>query len=319
MLERTNARRLTGDRLPVAPSFITADVSFISLRLALGPVLECARAGYRGLVLVKPQFEAGRELVGKGGVVSDPSRPPAGRADQAAARGSSSTAPRCSAHVRLRASRTERQRGVLRLLLRRQRTPGTGRDRPVSGGGAAVEAVHGLNLAACRRAHSSAPRDHGRRRCPSSPPGPPRSVWTFWCRPTKPPSTRGTKRGAIGRSTRISWAPSTYAWCWAATAPSCARSGGCWAPACPPLGVNFGNVGFLAEPRPARLERRARARPCAASYQVVELLTVEARPEGQRFTGVNDVVLPRVEPRACAAPRVRRLGHAMSATCSATA
>lgn len=71
VLERTNARTLTCDRLPVAPSFVTADLSFISLTVALGPVLECARSGYRGLVLVKPQFECGRELVGKGGVVRD--------------------------------------------------------------------------------------------------------------------------------------------------------------------------------------------------------------------------------------------------------
>jgi len=40
--------------------------------VALGPVLESLRGGYRGLVLVKPQFEAGRERVGKGGVVRDP-------------------------------------------------------------------------------------------------------------------------------------------------------------------------------------------------------------------------------------------------------
>ena len=71
VLERTNARQLTCDRLPTVPTFVTADVSFISLTVALGPVLECARAGYRGLVLVKPQFEAGREHVGKGGVVRD--------------------------------------------------------------------------------------------------------------------------------------------------------------------------------------------------------------------------------------------------------
>jgi 23S rRNA (cytidine1920-2'-O)/16S rRNA (cytidine1409-2'-O)-methyltransferase len=56
VLERTNARTLAADRLPFAPTFVTADVSFISLRLALGPVLECARVDYRGLVLVKPQF-----------------------------------------------------------------------------------------------------------------------------------------------------------------------------------------------------------------------------------------------------------------------
>ena len=71
VLERTNARYLTCERLPFQPSFVTADVSFISLTVALGAVLECARAGYRGLVLVKPQFEAGREHVGKGGVVRD--------------------------------------------------------------------------------------------------------------------------------------------------------------------------------------------------------------------------------------------------------
>lgn len=71
VLERTNARFLTLDRLPAAPSFITADLAFISLTVALGPVLEFARSGFRGLVLVKPQFEAGRERVGKGGVVRD--------------------------------------------------------------------------------------------------------------------------------------------------------------------------------------------------------------------------------------------------------
>jgi 23S rRNA (cytidine1920-2'-O)/16S rRNA (cytidine1409-2'-O)-methyltransferase len=72
VLERTNARQLTPERLPFEPSFVTADLSFISLTVALGPVLECLRAGFRGLVLVKPQFEAGRERVGKGGVVRDP-------------------------------------------------------------------------------------------------------------------------------------------------------------------------------------------------------------------------------------------------------
>ena len=72
VLERTNARELTAERLPFQPSFVTADLSFISLTVALGPVLECLRGGFRGLVLVKPQFEAGRERVGKGGVVRDP-------------------------------------------------------------------------------------------------------------------------------------------------------------------------------------------------------------------------------------------------------
>jgi 23S rRNA (cytidine1920-2'-O)/16S rRNA (cytidine1409-2'-O)-methyltransferase len=71
-VERTNVRHLSCSELPFAPTFITCDVSFISLRLALPPALGCARKGWRALVLVKPQFEAGPADVGKGGVVRDP-------------------------------------------------------------------------------------------------------------------------------------------------------------------------------------------------------------------------------------------------------
>jgi 23S rRNA (cytidine1920-2'-O)/16S rRNA (cytidine1409-2'-O)-methyltransferase len=69
VLERTNARTLS--ELPFAPEFVTCDVSFISVRQALPPVLVLARPGWQALVLVKPQFEAGRADVGKGGVVRD--------------------------------------------------------------------------------------------------------------------------------------------------------------------------------------------------------------------------------------------------------
>jgi 23S rRNA (cytidine1920-2'-O)/16S rRNA (cytidine1409-2'-O)-methyltransferase len=72
VLERLNARRLTCDELPFAPTFVTCDVSFISARLVLQPAFACAAPGWRALVLVKPQFEAGRAEVGKGGVVRDP-------------------------------------------------------------------------------------------------------------------------------------------------------------------------------------------------------------------------------------------------------
>lgn len=72
VLERVNARRLTCGELPFAPTFVTCDVSFISVRLVLPPALACAVPGWRALVLVKPQFEAGRADVGKGGVVRDP-------------------------------------------------------------------------------------------------------------------------------------------------------------------------------------------------------------------------------------------------------
>jgi 23S rRNA (cytidine1920-2'-O)/16S rRNA (cytidine1409-2'-O)-methyltransferase len=71
-LERTNARRIDCDLLAAAPDVITCDVSFISFRLVVPPVVICARAGWRALILVKPQFEAGRADVGKGGVVRDP-------------------------------------------------------------------------------------------------------------------------------------------------------------------------------------------------------------------------------------------------------
>jgi 23S rRNA (cytidine1920-2'-O)/16S rRNA (cytidine1409-2'-O)-methyltransferase len=69
VLERTNARELS--ELPFAPELIVADVSFISLRLALPPALALARPEWEAVVLVKPQFEAGRGEVGKGGVVRD--------------------------------------------------------------------------------------------------------------------------------------------------------------------------------------------------------------------------------------------------------
>jgi len=71
VLERTNARALTD--LPFAPQLVVCDVSFISVRTALPPVLELAAPGWQALVLVKPQFEAGRADVAKGsGIVRDP-------------------------------------------------------------------------------------------------------------------------------------------------------------------------------------------------------------------------------------------------------
>jgi 23S rRNA (cytidine1920-2'-O)/16S rRNA (cytidine1409-2'-O)-methyltransferase len=69
VVERTNARTL--EELPFAPQLVTCDVSFISVRTALPPALRLAAPGWRALVLVKPQFEAGRAEVGKG-VVRDP-------------------------------------------------------------------------------------------------------------------------------------------------------------------------------------------------------------------------------------------------------
>ena len=71
VLDRVNARYLTKVQLPYEPDFLTMDVSFISITKVLPAVVACMNAVFEGLVLVKPQFEAGRAAVGKGGIVRD--------------------------------------------------------------------------------------------------------------------------------------------------------------------------------------------------------------------------------------------------------
>jgi 23S rRNA (cytidine1920-2'-O)/16S rRNA (cytidine1409-2'-O)-methyltransferase len=73
LLERTNIRHLRKQDLPCAPDGATADVSFISLRLVFPKLNELLAPNAFIIALVKPQFEVGREHVGKGGVVRDPS------------------------------------------------------------------------------------------------------------------------------------------------------------------------------------------------------------------------------------------------------
>ena len=72
VLERVNARTLTPDLIPYRPDLVTADVSFISLTKVLPAVLGCCAPRFDALVMVKPQFEIGRDRIGKGGVVRDP-------------------------------------------------------------------------------------------------------------------------------------------------------------------------------------------------------------------------------------------------------
>jgi 23S rRNA (cytidine1920-2'-O)/16S rRNA (cytidine1409-2'-O)-methyltransferase len=92
LMERTNARLLNPGDLPTGISFVSMDVSFISATLVLPPVLAAVRCpvsdtvsdnvrhasdGVRhqpleAVILIKPQFEAGRERIGKGGIVRDP-------------------------------------------------------------------------------------------------------------------------------------------------------------------------------------------------------------------------------------------------------
>jgi len=73
VLERTNIRYLEQDKLDEIPDFVTIDVSFISLTLVLPRVEKLTTPDASGVALIKPQFEAGREKVGKKGVVRDPS------------------------------------------------------------------------------------------------------------------------------------------------------------------------------------------------------------------------------------------------------
>lgn len=72
VMERTNVRRLTGEDLPFAPDLLVADLSFISLAVALEGIFRTTPALREAVLLVKPQFEAGPELVGRGGLVRDP-------------------------------------------------------------------------------------------------------------------------------------------------------------------------------------------------------------------------------------------------------
>jgi 23S rRNA (cytidine1920-2'-O)/16S rRNA (cytidine1409-2'-O)-methyltransferase len=71
--DRTNVRHLHPATIGGQVSLVVADLSFISLRLVLDPLLACTEPSGDLLLMVKPQFEVGRELVGAGGVVRDPS------------------------------------------------------------------------------------------------------------------------------------------------------------------------------------------------------------------------------------------------------
>jgi 23S rRNA (cytidine1920-2'-O)/16S rRNA (cytidine1409-2'-O)-methyltransferase len=72
VLEQTNARYLTTEHVPELVDIVVCDASFISLAKVLEAPLRRAKPGGKLVALVKPQFEAGREEVGKGGVVRDP-------------------------------------------------------------------------------------------------------------------------------------------------------------------------------------------------------------------------------------------------------
>jgi 23S rRNA (cytidine1920-2'-O)/16S rRNA (cytidine1409-2'-O)-methyltransferase len=72
VLERTNARHLTREQVPEEPGIVVCDASFIGLETILPAPLDLAAPEASAVALIKPQFEVGREQVGKGGVVRDP-------------------------------------------------------------------------------------------------------------------------------------------------------------------------------------------------------------------------------------------------------
>jgi len=72
VLDRVNVRQLTPEQVAPAPGLVTADLSFISLTLAVPVLAACAAADADFVLLVKPQFEVGKGKVGAGGVVRDP-------------------------------------------------------------------------------------------------------------------------------------------------------------------------------------------------------------------------------------------------------
>jgi 23S rRNA (cytidine1920-2'-O)/16S rRNA (cytidine1409-2'-O)-methyltransferase len=72
VLERLNARNLTAEQVPEPADLVVCDASFISLRTVLPAALALTKPDAFLVALIKPQFEAGRENVGKGGVVRDP-------------------------------------------------------------------------------------------------------------------------------------------------------------------------------------------------------------------------------------------------------
>jgi 23S rRNA (cytidine1920-2'-O)/16S rRNA (cytidine1409-2'-O)-methyltransferase len=72
VLDRVNVRQLRPEQVAPAPGLVTADLSFISLSLVLPALTACARPDADFLLLVKPQFEVGKDRVGAGGVVRDP-------------------------------------------------------------------------------------------------------------------------------------------------------------------------------------------------------------------------------------------------------
>ena len=150
VLDRTNVRDLTPEQVAPGPGLVVADLSFISLRLVLPALAGCAAEDADWLLMVKPQFEVGRERLGSGGVVRDPALRAAAVGDVAevaSAHGlrvhgvTASPLPGPSGNVeyflwlrRGEASGPEEQRRVTHLVEAAVAAGPTGRGRPAAAG-----------------------------------------------------------------------------------------------------------------------------------------------------------------------------------------
>ena len=269
VLDRVNVRSLTPDQVAPAPDLVVADLSFISLTLVLPALVACASPDADFVLMVKPQFEVGKEQVG-GGVVRDPALRAAAVTAVARGRG----APRAR---RRRASRRARCR-VRRATwstscgcARRCTAAGCGDAARGHRGGAAVSG-HDRGRAMLLVAHTGKPAairvarrparqaDRGRHRC------------------ARPGAGGGRPRLRGGdRRVRVSPRPRPAPrWCSSSggdgtllRAAELARPAGA-----PLLGVNLGHVGFLAEAEPEDLSA-AVASVVAREYTVEQRMTVD--------------------------------------------
>ena len=258
VIERRNARHLEPDELPFAPDLIVADVAFISLTKVLPAVLRCAAPRFDCLALVKPQFEVGRERVGKGGVVRSPD-------------------DRRAALVAVAADARERA-GAAVLGFASSGLPGPAgqpRELRVAGRGAAAPARWTTSMRrrarwsreAARRSPSSATAAPGTpaARCGGSPSLRARRASRCGCRRPRSRSTGScrarSRAGPEGPGSRHR----PRASCSAATAPSSPTCAGSRARGVPVFAVNFGAIGFLATVEPWELDEGCRSGRSPAS------------------------------------------------------
>ena len=275
VIERANARAITPDELPYRPDLVVIDVSFISLHKVLPAVLASTADGFDCLAMVKPQFEVGRERIGKGGVVRDPALRREVVNDVAAA--ARERAPRCMGSAPSALAGPVGQQGDLPVARRGRAAPARS-TRSRHG-----ERRRGDHPPPARRDDGRGPHaDRGRPRAPRHA--------ALHAR-TRPPSTGSSSAPFIeivpelgddvdlcivlGGDGTILTALRRYA-----------------GTGVPVFAVNYGEVGFLATIDPNGLAEDF-ARAFAGEFDTIELPTISVgRPDGT-WSALNDISVHR--------------------------